>query len=114
MTTYERTLPHAFIREHLRLSWRDALWGYEIRLIGWSTVVDLAVDRLEEGSEDALEIELAGILKTESHLVRFLYVEGVVSPEEAHLGYEERLLERWRRYLEETRQALNATGGGPR
>ncbi len=62
-------LPYVFIRERLRLSWRAALWGYEHKVIDWSGIVDLAVDRCSEGSNDSAEIELAGLTKINAYHV---------------------------------------------
>ena len=62
-------IPYSFVRERLRLSWRDALWGYEHQLIGWSAIVDLATERLSAGSDDPLEIELASLTKMETYQV---------------------------------------------
>lgn len=62
-------IPYSFVRNRLRLSWRDALWGYEHQLIGWSAIVDLATERLSAGSNDPLEIELAGLTKMETYQV---------------------------------------------
>ena len=38
-------------------------------MIGWSAPVDFAVEKLQGGSENALEIELAGVSKSEAFLV---------------------------------------------
>lgn len=62
-------IPYSFVRERLKLSWRDALWGYEHQMIGWSAVVDLATDGLCADSNDPLEIELAGLTKVETFQV---------------------------------------------
>jgi len=58
-------IPSSFVRKHLNLSWKDALWGYEHQMIGWPSIVDLAMDRLCAGSNDTLEIELSGLNKME-------------------------------------------------
>lgn len=62
-------IPSSFLREHIRLSWRDALWGYERQMLGWSSIVDLATDRLCEGSDEQLEIELSCLGKSEAQQV---------------------------------------------
>lgn len=62
-------IPYSFIREHALLSWRDALWGYERQLVGWPCIVGVAEDRLCGGSDDPLEIELAGLGKSETQQV---------------------------------------------
>jgi hypothetical protein len=45
---------------------REEAWGYERQLIGWSTLVDLTVDKLVSGSNDINEIQLAGVRKNEA------------------------------------------------
>jgi hypothetical protein len=76
-------IPYSFVRERLRLSWREALWGYEHQLIGWSAVVDLAIERLCSGSDDPLEIELASLTKMETYQVgELLRKLAGTSPEE--------------------------------
>lgn len=77
------TIPYSFVREHIGLSWRDALWGYEHQLIGWSVIVDLATERLGAGSDDPLEIELASLTKMETYQVGDLLRKlASASPEE--------------------------------
>jgi hypothetical protein len=58
-------IPFPFIQERVSLSWRDALWGYEHQMIGWSGIVDLAKDRLC-ASSDRREIELSCHGKSET------------------------------------------------
>jgi hypothetical protein len=75
-------IPYLFVRELVSLSWRDALWGYEHRMLGWSDIVNLAVDRLCAGSDDLLEIELASLTKSEASQVGDLLRKLVeISPE---------------------------------
>lgn len=62
-------IPYSFIRERVDLSFSEALWGYDRQLLGWSSVVDLAVDKVAAGSNDAKEIELASLTKLEAHRV---------------------------------------------
>ncbi|NOT59945.1 MAG: DUF2247 family protein [Acidobacteria bacterium] len=63
------TVPYQFIREHVLLTWHDALWGYERQLIGWLDIVNLAEDQLCAGSDNPLEIELSGLGKSETQLI---------------------------------------------
>jgi hypothetical protein len=63
------SIPSDFISDRLRLSWNDVLWGYERQMLGWSAVVDLAQARLGAGSDDSLEIELAGLQKSDADQV---------------------------------------------
>ncbi len=62
-------VPYSFICERALLSWRNALWGYERQLIGWSDVVAIAEDRLLLGSDNPMEIELACLGKSETQQV---------------------------------------------
>lgn len=62
-------LPSSFLRGHIHLSWSDILWGYEHQLIGWSVPVDLATDNVDAGSNNFLEIEMAGLQKSEAQQV---------------------------------------------
>lgn len=76
-------IPYSFVREHLKLSWRDALWGYEHQLIGWSAIVHLATERLNAGSDDLLESEIASLTKMETYQVGDLLRKlASASPEE--------------------------------
>ena len=76
-------LPYVFIRERLRLSWRAALWGYEHKVIDWSGIVDLAVDRCSEGSNDSAEIELAGLTKINAYHVDEILTQLAASSEQS-------------------------------
>ena len=49
------------------MTWSDALLGYERQLIGWTFIVEMASERLCAGSNNAVEIELAGLTKSEAH-----------------------------------------------
>lgn len=62
-------IPYSFIRKHVLLSWQDVLWGYERQLIGWSSVVDLAENRVLRGADNPTEIELASLGKSETQKV---------------------------------------------
>lgn len=59
-------VPYSFIKKHTSLTWREALWGYERQLIGWSAVVDLAVEKMLEGPGRPLEIEISNLGKSEA------------------------------------------------
>lgn len=58
-----------FLKQHHDLSWGELLWGYERHLVGWTALVDFAVQRIESGSENDLELELAGVDKSLAHEV---------------------------------------------
>jgi hypothetical protein len=47
------------------LAWREALWGLEHQLLDRPTIVELAIDRLIEGSDNPIEVELAALQKSE-------------------------------------------------
>ncbi|MDR1462191.1 MAG: DUF2247 family protein, partial [Azoarcus sp.] len=69
------------IRKCASLSWREALWGYEHQLIGWSDVVDLAVDRLRSDSDER-EIELSCLNKSNTSRIGELLRELAASEPE--------------------------------
>jgi hypothetical protein len=73
-------LSYAFIKGRVRLSWRDALWGYERQLIGWRGIVDLALDRAAHGANEASVIQLAGAGKEQAHQVGEL-LRSLAAPE---------------------------------
>jgi hypothetical protein len=62
-------IPFNFIKERASLSWRDISWGYEHQLLSWSSPIEFAVHRVAAGSNDRVEIELAGLEKSEAHKV---------------------------------------------
>ncbi|GAA4018174.1 DUF2247 family protein [Actimicrobium antarcticum] len=74
-------IPFFFIKERTSLSWRDALWGYERQMIGWSGIVDLAKIRLYSES-DVREIELSCLGKSETYKVGELLRELATSEPE--------------------------------
>jgi hypothetical protein len=45
------------------LTWTDIEYGYSHQLLGWRTVIDIATNRVEHGSTNPLELELAGVGK---------------------------------------------------
>jgi hypothetical protein len=60
------TIPYEFIRDNVAPTWEEMLWGYDHQLVGWSTLVDLATDKVAAGSNNPTEIDLAGIQKNEA------------------------------------------------
>jgi hypothetical protein len=64
-----KRIPYAFINKHAMLSWNEAAWGYEHQYLGWSDIVELACDRLSRGDDNVWTIELAGLLKSDAHMV---------------------------------------------
>ena len=67
-----RALNSDFVGAHLSLSWVEVFWGYDRGMIGWSGPVDMAIAKIQAGSEDALELDLASVFKSETFLVRDL------------------------------------------
>ncbi len=65
-------VPYEFLKQRPAVSWGEALWAYDRQLIEWTTLVELAVRRLESGSDDELEIELAGLSKANADEAREL------------------------------------------
>jgi hypothetical protein len=45
------------------LTWGEVLYGFSHRFLGWRSCVELASRRVEEGSSNPLEIELAAVGK---------------------------------------------------
>ena len=60
-----KPIPLSFIRERTCLSWSEAAWGYHSHYLGWPDVVDLACDRVGDGEDDAVVVELAGLSKSD-------------------------------------------------
>lgn len=56
-------IPTSFILEKVPLTWPEALWGYEHALLGWRSIVQIAENRLSNGSDDPMENELASLTK---------------------------------------------------
>ena len=79
------SVPYELIRDRVSLTWREILWGYERQLVGWSSLVALALDKAAAGSNDPKEIELAGLQKDESwragDLLRILAKAEAPNPE---------------------------------
>ncbi|WP_124355248.1 DUF2247 family protein [Pseudomonas chlororaphis] len=55
---YFPVIPYSFIYNCVRLCWRDVLWGYEHKLVGWEFIVGIANFRVSNGSVEPLEIDL--------------------------------------------------------
>lgn len=49
-----------------KLTWPEIAYGYSQRFIGWKTPVGIAIQRVEQGSSDETEVELAAIGKDEA------------------------------------------------
>jgi hypothetical protein len=58
-----KPIPLRSLRDLPPLTWAEIEYGYSHQLIGWRTVVDIAASKLAEGSNDPIEIELAGVGK---------------------------------------------------
>lgn len=61
-----RPIPTNFILERVNLTWREAIWALNHKWFSWASLVDLAVYRLEESSNHPLEVDLAGVDKSDS------------------------------------------------
>jgi hypothetical protein len=79
-------IPVTFISDRVSLNWSEVLWGYEKKLIGWHSVVQLAENRLLNGSNGATDIELASLGKEQAgsvgDLLRQLVATSTASSEE--------------------------------
>ena len=62
-------LPPEFVLNHIPLSWREALWGYENQLIDWTVLKELAFRRANSReNENSTELELASLPASESSI----------------------------------------------
>lgn len=59
----------SFILDKVTLNWAEVLWGYEQGYLSWSSIIQLAEQRLTEGSENPSEIELASFTKEQASQV---------------------------------------------
>lgn len=59
----EFPIPLHFAEKKTVLNWADLLWGYRKALLTWKDLVKVAEKNIMAGSDDALEIELAGVDK---------------------------------------------------
>ncbi|TLG90648.1 DUF2247 family protein [Pseudomonas edaphica] len=55
---YFSMIPYSFIYNCVFLCWRDVLWGYEHKLVGWEFVVGMADFHVSNGSTKPLEVDL--------------------------------------------------------
>jgi hypothetical protein len=61
-----KLFPTSYILDNVCLTWAEVLWGYEHELLNLSSVVEIAVNSLIDGSDNPLVIELAGLTNQES------------------------------------------------
>ena len=59
-------IPIEYIISLVPLNWRELYWGYDHDYIGWSDLINYAINKVVNGSNNPLEIEMAGVLKNES------------------------------------------------
>jgi hypothetical protein len=80
-------LPLEFVFNHVSLTWRELLWGYEHGWADWTCLRELAVRQLcnEEQSKPAL-VELAGLLDIDASaaggLARTVAMDEPTAPED--------------------------------
>lgn len=55
---YFPMVPSSFIYNCIYLCWRDVLWVYERKLVGWSFVVEMADFYVSNGAANPLEVDL--------------------------------------------------------
>ena len=58
-------LPTTFILEKASVGWRDLLWGYENKFLGWRSIVEFSEKRIPEVSDD-LAVSLANFTKEDA------------------------------------------------
>jgi hypothetical protein len=56
-------IPLQFIQSQSSLNWGDCLWAYKRQLLTWKDLIQVALERVENGSSSELEIELANVNK---------------------------------------------------
>ena len=101
-------IPYTFIHERVLLSWQDALWGYDRQLIGWSDIVAIAENCLLLGSDNPMEVELAGLGKSEAQLVgELLRVLASNEPDDAVISSETKWLFLMLAWLFENRDSVS-------
>lgn len=56
-------IPLQFAQRKFPLNWMDFLWAYKRNLLTWKDLIQAAIDRVGNGSDNELEIELAAVDK---------------------------------------------------
>lgn len=56
-------IPLQFAQSKVPLNWMDFLWAYKRNLLTWKNLIQVAIDRVDSGSDNSLEIELAAVDK---------------------------------------------------
>lgn len=56
-------IPLQFVQSKSSLNWGDCLWGYKRELLTWKDLIQVALERVENGSSNELELELANVSK---------------------------------------------------
>ena len=87
-----RAIPIEFIRNTTAVNWREFLWAYDREILGWKSVVDFAVLKILEGSDDEMELQMAGYTKSGANFVGELLRK--LAGRESFLS-EESIKEKW-------------------
>lgn len=56
-------IPLQFAQSKSPLNWMDLLWAYKRNLLTWKDLIQVAINRVDSGSDNSLEIELAAVGK---------------------------------------------------
>jgi hypothetical protein len=56
-------IPLQFVQRKSSLNWGECLWAYKRELLTWKDLIQVALERVENGSSNELEIELASVNK---------------------------------------------------
>jgi hypothetical protein len=56
-------IPLQFAQSTSPLNWIDLLWAYKRNLLTWKDLIQVAINRVDNGSDNSLEIELAAVDK---------------------------------------------------
>lgn len=84
-------IPLQFAKSKSSLNWGDCLWAYKRELLTWKDLIQVAVERVESGSANELEIELANVHKDNVWLVS--EVVQALAEQEGHS--EEDIKQKW-------------------
>lgn len=64
------TIPYSLTQSlKIGIDWLNVVWAYDRAIIDWSFPVEMAICKIQSGSEKAWELDLASMTKSEAHLV---------------------------------------------
>ena len=60
------TVPIEFLRQNVKPTWPELVWAYEMAILGWKNLTDVAEAEVESGRDDVSMVELAGVGRSDS------------------------------------------------